>query len=80
MTEKWHVLLSRDAKKQYIKLRYSGQKKPSIIDVIDAFVIDLSMNGPTLIDWTNCRRQNELFSSLPSKKRQSHLCSLLESR
>lgn len=53
MTAKWHVDLSRDAKKQYIKLKRSGQKKPSILDVIDTLVIDLVMNGPTLISWPN---------------------------
>ncbi len=53
MTTKWHVSLSRDAKKQYIKLERSGQKRPSIIDAIDALVIDLMINGPILTGWPN---------------------------
>lgn len=53
MTDQWHVTLSRDAKKQYIKLKRSGQKKPSIIDAIDSLVRDLVWNGPFLINWPN---------------------------
>lgn len=53
MALKWGVTLSRDAKKQYIKLKHSGQKKPSILDVIDTLVSDLILNGPFLSDWPN---------------------------
>ena len=53
MTAKWHVTLSREAKKQYIKLKCNGVKKPSILDVIDALVNDLVLNGPILINWPN---------------------------
>lgn len=53
MNDKWQVDLSRDAKKQYIKLSRCGQKKPSIIDTIDTLVIDLELSGPFLVDWPN---------------------------
>lgn len=53
MTVQWHATLSRDAKKQYRKLKHSGQKKPSILDVIDALVNDLVLHGPALIEWPN---------------------------
>lgn len=53
MTAQWHTTLSRDAKKQYIKMGYSGQKRPSIIDTVDALVIDLNLNGPILSGWPN---------------------------
>lgn len=53
MTAHWNVTLSRDAKKQYLKLKHSGKKKPSILDVVDAFVSDLILNGPILVDWPN---------------------------
>lgn len=51
MTSDWQVDLSRDAKKQYKKLAASGLKKPSILDVIDALVLDLESKGPNLSDW-----------------------------
>lgn len=38
MTGKWHIALSRIAKKQYVKLNHSGQKKPSILDVIETLM------------------------------------------
>lgn len=53
MTLEWLVSLSRQAKKQYKTLTYSGQKKPSIIDAVDALIIDLKRRGPSLIDWPN---------------------------
>jgi hypothetical protein len=51
MIADWEVELSREAKKQYKKLAASGLKKPSIIDVIDALVLDLEIRGPVLNDW-----------------------------
>lgn len=53
MTVKWHVELSREAKKAYRKLQLSGRKKPSIQDVIDALAIDLEACGPRLYSWPN---------------------------
>ena len=53
MTATWHVTLSRDAKKKYLKLKRSGQKKPSIIDVIDSLSSDLELRGPWMVDWPN---------------------------
>jgi hypothetical protein len=53
MAVQWHTTLSKDAKKQYIKMRRSGQKRPSIIDIIDALVMDLNLNGPVLSGWPN---------------------------
>jgi hypothetical protein len=70
MTTQWHVNLSRDAKKQYIKLKRSGQKKPSIIDVIDALVRDLVWHGPALINWPNYGHITE------SKTKFFHHCHL----
>lgn len=53
MTEQWKATLARDAKKQYKKLAHSGQKKPSILDIIDTLIIDLEKNGPTISHWPN---------------------------
>lgn len=53
MTTRWQATLARDAKKQYIKLKRSGQKKPSIIDVIDTLVLDLIEHGPIATGWPN---------------------------
>ncbi len=50
----WNVDLSKDAKKQYIKLNRSGDhRKPSIIDLIDALVVDLKHHGPVMNGWPN---------------------------
>ena len=46
MSYQWKTTLSREAKKRYKKLALNGQKKPSILDVIDALVLDLKMHGP----------------------------------
>jgi hypothetical protein len=53
MSEGWNVRFSGAAEKQYKKLHYSGQKKPSIIDVIDLLVIELKAKGPERKDWPN---------------------------
>ncbi len=54
MTELWNAELSKDAKKQYIKLKRSGDhRKPSIIDLIDSLVMDLKHHGPVMKDWPN---------------------------
>lgn len=53
MVPKWHVELSRDAKKQYKKLAICGLKKPSITDAIDSLVMDLEKRGPRVSDWPN---------------------------
>lgn len=49
----WSVNFSRDGAKHYNKLKRSGQKKPSIVDVIDALVLDLKAHGPILFEWPN---------------------------
>lgn len=51
MSSLWHANLSRDAKKQYRKLGLCGQKKPSLLDVIDALILDLKKHGPELPQW-----------------------------
>lgn len=70
VTEFWNVDLSKDAKKQYIKLKRSGDhKRPSIIDVIDALVMDLSRHGPIMKDWPN-------YSVINKGKSPYHHCHL----
>ena len=49
----WVVSFSRDARKQYEKLKRSGSKKPSVIDAIDFLAMDLAKNGPNLYKWPN---------------------------
>lgn len=46
----WNVSFSREAGKQYEKLKRAGSK-PSIVDVIDLLALDLQKNGPQLSDW-----------------------------
>ncbi len=46
----WAVTFSRDAGKQYDKLKRNGSR-PSANDVIDLLVLDLQTNGPQLPDW-----------------------------
>lgn len=54
VSELWTADLSKNAKKQYIKLKRSGEsRKPSVIDLIDALVIDLQHHGPSVKDWPN---------------------------
>ena len=69
MTSKWKVDLSRQAKKQYKLLAYSGQKRPSIIDVVDALIIDLEKRGPQLIDWPH-------YGIIHKSKRSYYHCHL----
>jgi hypothetical protein len=73
MTSPWQVSLSREGKKQYKKLARSGQKKPSILDAIDALVIDLEKNGPILKDWPN-------FGSISKNKEFFYHCHLRKGR
>ncbi len=49
----WFVTFSRDAKKQYEKLKRSGSRKPTVNDVIDLLAMDLQRNGPNLPNWPN---------------------------
>ncbi len=44
----WFVAFSRDAKKQYEKLKRSGSRKPTVNDAIDLLALDLQKNGPNL--------------------------------
>jgi hypothetical protein len=48
----WKVSFSRNAAKQYEKLKRAGSR-PSIIDVVDLLALDLQRNGPQLHDWPN---------------------------
>ena len=48
----WTVDFSREAGKQYNKLKRNGSR-PSINDTIDLLVLDLKKNGPELLDWPN---------------------------
>lgn len=52
----WTVTFSREAKKQYEKLKISGSKKPSVIDAIDFLAIELQKRGPVLHDWPHYGR------------------------
>lgn len=74
MASKWKVDLSKDAKKQYKKLAYSGIKRPSIVDIIDALILDLEKHGPILVDWPNYGIIYE------SKKRFYYHCHLKKGR
>lgn len=62
----WTVFFSRDAKKQYEKLKRCGSKKPSIVDVIDLLALDLAKNGPNLYTWPH-------YSSLGKDQFHCHL-------
>jgi hypothetical protein len=53
MSEDWDVRFSEVAKKQYKKLHFCGQKKPSIIDLVDLLMLDLKTKGPERKDWHN---------------------------
>lgn len=57
---------------QYLKLKFSGQKKPSILDAIDALTCDLSLRGPWLTEWPNYGKieegKNECFHHCHLKK------------
>ncbi len=62
----WTVSFSRDARKQYEKLKRNGSK-PSIIDVVDFLVLDLQKNGPQLADWPH-------YGPLAKEHFHCHLC------
>lgn len=49
----WTVIFSRSAGKQYVKLKRSGSRKPSVIDAIDLLVMDLQRKGPCVTEWPN---------------------------
>lgn len=70
MTAHWYTTLSREAKKQYIRMRHSGQKRPSIIDAVDALVLDLNSHGPVLTGWPNYGIVHK------NKRRHFHHCHL----
>ena len=52
MSKKWTVELSRDAEKQYNKLRRNGSK-PAITDVINLLIIEMRREGPYRNNWSN---------------------------
>ena len=66
MTTGWQVRFSRTAAKQYEKLKLSGQKKPSIRDIVDFLVIELQKDGPQRADWPN-------YSKLSKNSYHCHL-------
>jgi hypothetical protein len=53
MSQNWDTRLSQGAEKQYRKLQYCGQKKPSIIDLIDLLMMELQAKGPERKNWPN---------------------------
>lgn len=53
MVKKWNVNLARKAKKQYIKLKYNGMTRPSLLDAVDTLIDDLIYHGPNLKEWPN---------------------------
>lgn len=53
MNSDWQVRLSRNAHKQYEKLKKSGRKQPSIVDLIDFLVLEMEKKGPERINWPN---------------------------
>lgn len=63
---KWRVIFTKNAAKQYEKLKRSGSKKPSIIDTIDVFAMELEETGPNLRKWPN-------FGPLGKNKYHCHL-------
>lgn len=52
MSQKWTVELSRDAEKQYNKLKRNGSK-PAITDVINLLIIEMRKEGPYRNNWSN---------------------------
>lgn len=50
----WSVTFSRDARKQYERLKRSGSRRPIVNDVIDLLAMELQKNGPSLSGWPNC--------------------------
>ena len=50
---KWSVRFSKNASKAYEKLKQSGQKKPSLIDLIDLLALELRAQGPERVNWPN---------------------------
>jgi hypothetical protein len=70
MTEHWVVELSRDAKKQYLKLKRNGDsRKPTLMDLTDALVLDLKHNGPVMKNWPN-------YSPIENRNGRFHHCHL----
>lgn len=65
MVQKWTVEFTRDAEKQYNKLKRNGSK-PSIIDVINLLIIELRKEGPHRNNWSN-------YGSLTGEKFHCHL-------
>jgi len=53
MSENWDVRFSTDAKKRYKKLHFCGQKRPSLIDLIDLLMMELKAKGPERKNWPN---------------------------
>jgi mRNA-degrading endonuclease RelE of RelBE toxin-antitoxin system len=48
----WTVRFSREAEKQYKKLKQNGSR-PSVNDAIDLLALELQEVGPKLPDWPN---------------------------
>ena len=58
MSQKWTVEFSREAEKQYNKLKRSGSK-PAITDVINLLIIEIRIEGPYRNNWANYRPLKE---------------------
>ena len=65
------MILSKEAEKQYRKLKRSGLKL-SILDAVEFLLYDLELSGPILKGWPN-------YSPLKGKKDQYH-CHLKKGR
>ena len=61
----WSVYFSREASKQYAKLKRNGSR-PSVNDVVDLLAIDLRTRGPAATDWPH-------FSALEKGHFHCHL-------
>lgn len=49
----WQVRLSKNAEKQYEKLKKSGRTRPSITDLVDFLMVELRNEGPERVNWPN---------------------------
>lgn len=65
ISEKWNVYLHRSAEKQYNKLKRSGSK-PSITDIINLLLIELTKEGPYRTNWPS-------YGPLEKGEHQCHL-------
>lgn len=72
----WTVSFSREAGKQYEKLKRSGSR-PSINDVIDLLVLDLKKKWSTAARLASLWAVRSRAFPLPSSQRATDLCRML---